>query len=151
MYAVENGNQIDIMNKLLYVFLLFLLCSCATSRRVEHENHNTTIQNYKHDSFFLHDSVCVYDSFFTKTRNDTVFQIDRSRRDYYHQLQTVRTHDSIVFVTDTLKILTSPKSKPFYKNGSFWSLFDITLFLILLIFFTIKYCQKVHGKGVLPF
>lgn len=139
------------MNKLLYIFLLLVVCSCASSRKCINHDHNSIIQNYKHDSFFTHDSVFVSDSFFTNTRNDTVFQIKRSRHDYYHVLQTVRTHDSLVYVTDTIQKVIFQNNKPFYKKGSFWAFFDITLFLILLIFFTTKYIQKSHGRGVSPF
>lgn len=139
------------MNKLLYVFLLLLVCSCTTSRRFINHDHNSIIQNYQHDSFFSHDSVFQRDSFFTKTRNDTVFQTKIFRHDYYHQLRTVRTHDSLVYVTDTIQKVIFQNNKPFYKKGSFWAFFDITLFLVLLIFFTIKYIQKSHGRGVSPF
>lgn len=139
------------MNKLLYIFLLLVVCSCASSRKCINHDHNSIIQNYKHDSFFTHDSVFVSDSFFTNTRNDTVFQIKRSRHDYYHVLQTVRTHDSLVYVTDTIQKVIFQNNKPFYKKGSFWAFFDITLFLILLIYFTVKYIQKSHGRGVSPF
>ena len=85
------------MKKLLFVFLLYIVASCTTTKYIEIPVEHTRVEykdRIKHDSIYLRDSIVQ------KKENDTIYlEIYKYLYKYRYLRDTVNVVDSIPVVT----------------------------------------------------
>ena len=85
------------MKKLLFIFLLYIVISCTTTKYIEVPVEHTRIEysdRIKHDSIYLRDSIVQ------KKENDTIYlEIYKYLYKYKYLRDTINIVDSIPVVT----------------------------------------------------
>lgn len=85
------------MKKLLFMFLLYIVISCTTTKYIEIPVEHTRIEysdRIKHDSIYLRDSIVQ------KKENDTIYlEIYKYLYKYKYLRDTINVSDSIPVVT----------------------------------------------------
>lgn len=85
------------MKKLLFMFLLYIVISCTTTKYIEIPVEHTRIEyndRIKHDSIYLRDSIVQ------KKENDTIYlEIYKYLYKYKYLRDTINVADSIPVVT----------------------------------------------------
>ena len=85
------------MKKLLFIFLLYIVISCTTTKYIEIPVEHTRIEysdRIKHDSIYLRDSIVQ------KKENDTIYlEIYKYLYKYKYLRDTINVVDSIPVVT----------------------------------------------------
>lgn len=85
------------MKKLLFMFLLYIVISCTTTKYIEIPVEHTRIEysdRIKHDSIYLRDSIVQ------KKENDTIYlEIYKYLYKYKYLRDTINVVDSIPIVT----------------------------------------------------
>lgn len=137
--AIKEYWQLAVALLVIAVAILFMCCSCSSTKEVEHIYHHDTVYN----NSVVHDSVDRWHTHYEYLRGDTLHMIDTFYRDRWHI-----AHDTAykTVVDVQTRVVEKIVEKKVYVWWPLWVALSIVAVIVLLCVSLHQYLNKLEKR-----